>query len=430
MKTHNLMKYMVFSVAVLPLQELRALGLGDAELHSPLGAPLELHIPVRHTGSLSEDDLKLVLSTIEDGVSGLPLDSEVRSKYTLTYDAKAQRVVLRSDSAIVEPYIAFTLNVMWPTGYLKREYTVLMDLPDLALDSNQRVAASGKSPSSKSSSTSGADVRQRRKPEQTVQRQPLSPSDRQYRVARGDSLWTLAGSLSRQRGGGREQWMASLFQYNPRAFIGGHPERLKEAWVLNIPEQSGDVRLVFNDSAQGYRLVDPWQEAQEAVAVVESLPRAVQEVPEELVEEPSAEQLAVSDVEESSEVMAYSSEETEFQPYTQTPESEISDEALKQAERIRMLRRMAEVEAKLEEARAKIEAVRKQEPTPNVEAPPAWALGLPLLARFPGQLLRSLGWTSIGMILGFGCLFAREWRLHRRLSSLQRRMSGTQGWLD
>lgn len=255
------------------------IGLGEADLRSRLGSPLDLSIPLHHLGDLSGQDIRIALSALNDDVSGHPLDSMVGSKFQIDFDSETNSVRLRSDEAVMEPYLAFTLSVRWPRGYLQREYTVLLDLPavhkpaqreivvSLPASKTQKPTVAGKQKivetpektASQESPTNAAFARSEPapvRPAATDTRRYDKFDDGTYRVVRGDSLWRLASRLSEQRRGDHGQWMASVYQTNPEAFIGGRPDILKEAYLLDIPAQCSDVRLALRSDGKTFDLID------------------------------------------------------------------------------------------------------------------------------------------------------------------------------
>lgn len=253
------------------------IGLGEADLRSRLGSPLDISIPLHHLGDLSGQDIRIALSALNDDVSGHPLDSMLTSKFQIDFDSETNSVRLRSDEAVMEPYLAFTLSVRWPRGYLQREYTLLLDLPAIHQPTQHEIVVSV--PATKTAKpTVVAPQKTAKTPKKIAQRANPAESgsaqsharstgpaaaakpydefnDEQYRVVRGDSLWRLASRLSQQRAGNHAQWMASVYQNNPGAFIGGRPDILKEAYLLAIPAQCTDARLVISANGKSFKIV-------------------------------------------------------------------------------------------------------------------------------------------------------------------------------
>ena len=79
------LRYTAFIALLLMGQLAHAIGLGDAQLRSHFGSPLDLSIPVHHAAGLTGDDFRIALTAMNDAVSGSPLDTMVGSKYQVSY---------------------------------------------------------------------------------------------------------------------------------------------------------------------------------------------------------------------------------------------------------------------------------------------------------------------------------------------------------
>ncbi len=437
-----------------------ALGLGEADLRSHFGSPLDLTIPVHHLGDLTGEDLRIALSALNDDVSGHPLDALVGSKYQIDYDEASNTIRLRSDEPVMEPYLAFTLNVRWPRGFLQREYTVLLDFPAIQrTPTSERVATAQQpatpvdAPAMAAAPTTAAQqvvndpVTPRRKQtslkNESLNLHPAAQAvddfaDGQYRVARGDSLWGLAERLSTQREGSHAQWMATIFEENPRAFIANQPHRLKEAYLLLIPEYCSDTRLVLQSNGPGYRLVGGNGD--------EGTPQLAASTPESAViaqaettpkEAPSAPVNPTSSI-ESAPVYEYDGKEFVSDPQAETgsdglspyelyslteseqsagetsatepslPETEAATQSQAQAAAITE-QRIQELERQLDAALALIEKQSKQAALP-APLQPIVSNSSPALAELttPAYLFRSMGWLAFGMSVVMGYFMYRD----------------------
>ena len=432
------LRYTAFIALLLMAQLAHAIGLGDAQLRSHFGSPLDLSIPVHHAAGLTGDDFRNALTAMNDAVSGSPLDTMVGSKYQVSYDPETESVRLRSEEAIVEPYLAFTLVLRWPQGFLKRDYTVLLEFPEFhrtkpvtRVAENTGTAAAVDKPSEGKSTVSNLDPAQRDlaapKQQQATAAEPstavIEPGH--YRVQRGDSLWGLANNLSRQHEGNRAQWMASLFQENPKAFMGGQPGRLKEAYLLFVPATCSDTRMVLSDGfSNGYRLVNDHElSAVSEVAVREAAPAEV--APEVAQPTPSteagiapvaADEQAEPSVTEDSALAAEASPVDEGPMMAAEPAPAAEQDATVSASQVEQaLLRVEELERQLANALALMaqQEQQAQQTEPVVEPPPAQIFtGTPLPADMsaPAYFLHSIGWLSVGMLLVFGYMLYRDRR--------------------
>ncbi len=432
------LRYTAFIALLLMGQLAHAIGLGDAQLRSHFGSPLDLSIPVHHAAGLTGDDFRIALTAMNDAVSGSPLDTMVGSKYQVSYDPETESVRLRSEEAIVEPYLAFTLVLRWPQGFLKRDYTVLLEFPEFhrtkpvtRVAENTGTAAAVDKPSAGKSTVSNLDPAERdlalpKQRQETVAEPPTAVIEPgHYRVQRGDSLWGLANDLSRQHDGNRAQWMASLFQENPKAFMGGQPSRLKEAYLLFVPATCSDTRMVLSDGfSNGYRLVNDHElSAVSEVAVREAAPA---EVAPELAQPAqsteagiapvAADEQAEPSVTEDSALAAEASTVDEGVMIAAEPAPAAEQDATVSASQVEQaLLRVEELERQLANALALMaqQEQQAQQTEPVVEPPPAQIFtGTPLPADMsaPAYFLHSIGWLSVGMLLVFGYMLYRDRR--------------------
>lgn len=462
------LKFTAFAILLFLCEFSYAIGLGEAEVRSHFGTPLDLSIPVHHLGKLSGEDLRIALSTLKDDASGHPLDAMVGSRYQVDFDAATNMIRLRSDEPVMEPFLAFTLNLRWPRGFLQREYTVLLDFPALHRSApTSRVAQLNKPASSsqqkQTTQTSNAATRpatidpvkparsqqelqysatenltsKTSAPQRRVSTSDNNFSDGQYRVSRGDSLWGLADKLSTQRDGSHAQWMAAVFEQNPKAFIANQPHLLKEAYVLTIPEQCYDARLVLEDGGKGYRIIGSKKSSPQstAVAVADPMPKdtaatidgsaiEVSESPLSVVESAPVYQYDGKDF--VSDPLADTANEptgTALSPYELHSLAETDASAdvspihtdtvatQQTAQTNNTLQRVAELEKQLTNALALIEKQSQQAATQKtLPEQPIVSTASPALAELttPAYLFRSMGWLAFGMSVVMGYMMYRD----------------------
>lgn len=457
---HSNLKITAFATLLFFSEFSTAVGLGDAELRSNFGSPLDLSIPVHHLGDLTGEDLRIALSALNDNVSGHPLDALVGSKYQINYDEATDTIRLRSDDPVMEPYLAFTLSVRWPRGFLQREYTVLLDFPAIhRKPANERVAVSTPQQTTPQFTESAAPAES--KAQRLQARDPVAPArdqsalkqqslnsstntaaadsfdDGKYRVVRGDSLWGLADRLSAQREGSHAQWMATVFQENPRAFIANQPDRLKEAYLLAIPERCSDTRLVLADNGSDYQLVGNATETTEQTAdtVATQVPAPAEQT--STTNTASAQTPAPTSASniETAPVYEYNGKEFVSDPQPETASNELSPYELysladdEQAPAVAAPaatvqpateskastsiavseQRIEELERQLKMALALIEKQSQQASAPAAPAEPIISSS-PALAELttPAYLFRSMGWLAFGMSVVMGYFMYRD----------------------
>ncbi|MET0378166.1 MAG: FimV/HubP family polar landmark protein [Spongiibacteraceae bacterium] len=210
-----------------------AVGLGDIELHSNLGKPLEAVIPLSHLDDLGLEQLKVALGTEADysalGVEFTYQHTLIRLEPIVKDGRGYVRLITRDP--VNEPYLNFVLNLRWPQGQVVREYTVLLDPPTMGV-----AAAASPAPAvvAAAPATASNDVVAVPAPVRREQSQAMPEAGDGYTVRSGDSLWKLAARW-RPAGVGLQQMMGAIHSANPDAFIGNDPSRLRAAVALQVP---------------------------------------------------------------------------------------------------------------------------------------------------------------------------------------------------
>jgi pilus assembly protein FimV len=179
-----------------------ALGLGDihveSTLHQPLAAQIELIAATR-------DDLASLSAGIPDqetferyGLERPPFLSTTALQ--VSQDGQGHLVLaLHSTESFTEPVVTFLVDLHTSNGELIREYTVLLDPPDLL-------------------GSPGLALEHGRESTSAVVTPDIKPSDHTYTVAPRDTLdriVAIAGAHSRSD---RHRMMIAIFRANPGAF--------------------------------------------------------------------------------------------------------------------------------------------------------------------------------------------------------------------
>lgn len=225
-----------------------AVGLGEIQLTSFLGAPLQAEVALNSLGELSADQLKVQVGSDADYEA---LGVEYNYLHTLLKIEPFVRdghgyVRISTREPISEPYLNFVLNVQWPQGRVVREFTVLLDpAPVSAVAAAQPERARLTEPATARAETSQPVPRARRTPPaststpmqsltQAPSSTPTQSDTGDYIVQRGDSLWRIASRL-RPQNAELQQVMNAIVAQNPHAFVDGNPDRIKEAAHIVVP---------------------------------------------------------------------------------------------------------------------------------------------------------------------------------------------------
>ncbi len=229
------LKLLPLLISTLISAPVGAVGLGDIELHSNLGKPLEAVIPLSHLDDLGLEQLKVVLGTEADysalGVEFTYQHTLIRLEPIVKDGRGYVRLVTRDP--VNEPYLNFVLNLRWPQGQVVREYTVLLDPPTTSVAA---VAPAARAPSVADAAPNAIANDVVAAPATVYREQPrtVPVAGDGYTVQSGDSLWKLAARW-RPAGVGQQQMMGAIHSANPDAFVANDPSRLRASVALRMP---------------------------------------------------------------------------------------------------------------------------------------------------------------------------------------------------
>ena len=223
-----------------------ALGLGEVTLKSALNQPLVAEIELLDARTLAPGEVVPVLASAEDfnraGVDRQYFLTDLTFTPVLRPDGKSV-IRVSSTKPVREPYLNFLIEVLWPSGRLLREYTLLLDPPLYSPEIAAAVAP--QLPVAAPISRPAAEPRQMPRSAalsssavSSPESNPVQQGD-QYKVTPNDTLWEVAERA--RQGGTVHQAMLAIQDLNPDAFIGGNINRMKNGQVLRLPtaEQIG-----------------------------------------------------------------------------------------------------------------------------------------------------------------------------------------------
>ncbi|MFP6795155.1 MAG: FimV/HubP family polar landmark protein, partial [Pseudomonadales bacterium] len=223
-----------------------ALGLGEIELKSALNQRFEAEIILSNVGDLEQGEIIPNLATQQDfdriGVLRDYHLTDLRFNARVREDG-AHIVHITSSKPIIEPFLNFIVEAIWPTGRILREYIVLLDPPVFSSEGIEKIE-----PGMSSGSTSSARPRSRSNNRREI---PPAPSvsngrtegvvtqDEEYGLTGpGDTLWLIALKVRPNDRISVQQTMLALQRANPEAFINNNINLLKAGHVLRIPDES------------------------------------------------------------------------------------------------------------------------------------------------------------------------------------------------
>lgn len=237
----------------------QAAGLGKVVVHSALGQPLRAEIEVSATRDELADMKAQLASPDAFKQAGLDYATTLLGiRFAIDKRANGQSLIrLTSDKPINDPFIDMLLELSWPTGRLVREYTFLLDPPEVAGKASAPVTpamarqpAAARTPAG-SAPSAAIDDELRSKAVARVRSQdavaqppvpkpaePAAGTEGEGRaVKRGDTLAKIANE-TRPEGVTLDQMLVGLLRANQDAFDGGNMNRLKAGRILTLPDRS------------------------------------------------------------------------------------------------------------------------------------------------------------------------------------------------
>ena len=230
----------IAAATALTTEMAHALGLGEVTLQSSLNQPLIAEIELLDAKSLAPGEVIPVLASLEEfnraGIDRQYFLTDLKFTPVLRPNGKSV-IQVSSSKPVREPYLNFLVEVLWPSGRLLREYTLLLDPP---LYSPETAAAAApqlpiSAPARTAEPVRSAPARPATAaPSSGVSMATAAQTGSEYRTSARDTLWDIA---ERNRHSGTvHQTMLAIQDLNPDAFIDGNINRMKSGQVLRLPD--------------------------------------------------------------------------------------------------------------------------------------------------------------------------------------------------
>jgi pilus assembly protein FimV len=276
-QTNSKLKKRVLAVAVASCLSFspwlaQAAGLGKITVLSGLGQPLRAELEVSATRE--EVASMAVRLAPQDAFKQASIDyasvlGDLRFALEKRPDGK-QVVKITSGKPLNEPFLDFLVELNWASGRLVREYTFLLDPPEVVVKSagrplsvvdakvvqsipggtqaeslpvrsvpqaNIKPAAPAATPTPPPAPVAPPPVREE-KPAvvEKIVSEPVADFGPTRQTQSGDTLGKIANA-TKHEGVSLEQMLVGLYQNNPDAFIGKNLNRLKSGVILSIPDK-------------------------------------------------------------------------------------------------------------------------------------------------------------------------------------------------
>lgn len=231
-----------------------ALSIGRLVVESALGEPLRAEINILDINEEEAVSLKAGVASVEAfRAAGIEYSSALSGlQITLQRRSDGRSVLqLTGSRPINEPFIDLIVEASWSSGRLVRDYTLLLDPPNLRVQATAapatqapatpvepRAAQSRLSSPASVTATEAKPPVARTAPVNTQSRQTptaITPVDVQIKVRPGDTAGRIA-QANKPTSVSLDQMLVALLRTNPDAFVKGNIHRLKAGTVLDLPE--------------------------------------------------------------------------------------------------------------------------------------------------------------------------------------------------
>ena len=259
-----------------------ALSLGSITVQSALGEPLRAEIDIPDINAEESSTLKAAVASPEAFRSaGLDYNAAMaglRVSLQRRPDGRAY-IRLTSDRPINEPFVDMILEATWSTGRIVRDYTMLLDPPNLragvapAATLPQVVAApSAMTPAAPRVGTPASTLPPRpvaaapqkpaavpagattskaavTSPAARQAAEPVNAGERQIRVKSGDTASKIAATV-KPASISLDQMLVALLRANPSAFIEGNINRIKSGALVTVPTAEQAQAISASEATQ------------------------------------------------------------------------------------------------------------------------------------------------------------------------------------
>lgn len=165
-------------------------------------------------------------------------------KFVIDKRANGQSIIkLSSDKPINDPFVDMLLELNWSSGRLLREYTFLLDPPEIAARAATPVAPAavasmpGRAIETRSAEERAPGKATTARPRAQEETGKSAEEGGTHTVKRGETLRKIAGE-TRPEGVSLDQMLVGLFRANKEAFDGGNMNRLQAGKILSVPDKS------------------------------------------------------------------------------------------------------------------------------------------------------------------------------------------------
>lgn len=210
-----------------------AVGIGEIGVHSALHQNFDAEIPLSLAPGESLNGLRVSLGSAEAfAKAGIERPSYLANfRFELANKAGGAVIRVTSPQAVEEIFLSFLVELSGPQGPALRKFTVALDPP-----APPRFRPPGNATKPAVDVPPHGPATAIATPAQGP-RQAAGGANRYGPVKRGETLWVIAGRVSREQGIPLRKALSLLHVANPRAFVKGRRNAIKVGAVLSVPHR-------------------------------------------------------------------------------------------------------------------------------------------------------------------------------------------------
>jgi pilus assembly protein FimV len=168
---------------------------------------------------------------------------------------------ITSSNPVNDPFMDLLVELSWPDGPVVREYTFLLDPPEIAAKAAGRPVSTAEARvvdtvRNAPVAATPAVRSDAPRPSLAAPKAAVEPRKAQeagtHVVQQGETLRKIAGE-TKYEGVSLEQMLVGLYKKNPDAFIGDNINRLKAGAILSIPDKAAVAAVSEADAKQVYQ---------------------------------------------------------------------------------------------------------------------------------------------------------------------------------
>ncbi len=240
-----------------------AAGLGKLTVLSGLGQPLRAEIEINATRTeLAGMSARLAPQKAfrEAGIDYATALYDLRFAIDKRTNGSAV-LKITSSNPVNDPFMDLLVELNWPDGPVVREYTFLLDPPEVAAKAAGRPVSTAEArvvDTVRGAPVAAAPAVRSEAPKPSLAASKAAAEPRKVQeagthvVQQGETLRKIAGE-TKYEGVSLEQMLVGLYKKNPDAFIGDNINRLKAGAILGIPDKAAVAAVSEADAKQVYQ---------------------------------------------------------------------------------------------------------------------------------------------------------------------------------